>query len=159
MERKEWQQTFGDWVMKRKDKRVVTVELKAEQDWTGNLFLETWSNRDAFRTTHGWLIKGLFDELFYYFIGCGRLLVFNFPLLREWTKDNCRKFQEKLQERTSQLNKTYGLLVPVRDIPRHIVIDDVKINSDGTHGPYKPPPDISQSPGQESWRHPKNGLF
>jgi hypothetical protein len=70
------QQDFGDHLLNTDDRTVWAVEIKVEQAWTGNLFLETWSNRNLeSKATHaelgstpGWLIKTRADMLLYYFL-------------------------------------------------------------------------------------------
>src|ERR1043166_1316452 len=59
------QETTGDGVFNVEDGGTFFVEIKCERKWTGNLFLETWSNRNLEdRQSHarrgcnpGWLYK------------------------------------------------------------------------------------------------------
>lgn len=129
---KHLQEIYGDIVFSSKDNRCWTVEVKAEQKWTGNFFLETWSNRNldspashAERgSNRGWLEKLRSDLLWYYFIDADRLYIFNLLKVKRWafgyTDDdgNARPariygFKEKPQGAYSQMNDTHGRIVPV----------------------------------------------
>ena len=73
---KRLQETVGDAILNDVDGMMWTIELKAEEKHTGNLFLETWSNKNldnklshAERGSNpGWLQKLSADLLLYYFI-------------------------------------------------------------------------------------------
>jgi hypothetical protein len=99
------QQDFGDYLMNTDDRTVWAVEVKIEQAWTGNLFLETWSNRNleskASHAEHG-------SDLV-------TLPVFR---LKQWAfgsgeEGGIYRFPEKRQGRYMQANDSWGRCVPV----------------------------------------------
>ena len=131
------QATIGDVVFNERDTgALVSVEIKVEQRWTGNLFLETWSNRNlenpqshADRGSNpGWLYKCRADALLYYFLDTDKLITCSVFALKRWAfaqdgenTDQWGKplvgriwdFPEAPQGRYSQLNDTRGRLVPI----------------------------------------------
>lgn len=125
------QQMVGDVIFNaRATGRVFGVEVKAEREWTGNLFLETWSNRNledrdsrALRGSNpGWLFKLRADLLFYYFLNVDRLLVMDCFALQRWAfgsgnrEPNIWRYREAKQRRFDQLNDTWGRIVPWTDL-------------------------------------------
>ncbi len=89
----------------------VTVELKAEQRTTGNLFLETWSNRKTQRP--GWIRSSKAVGLLYLFLDTETLYVAHMGKLQEWATANLSRFPEKMQAKHQQENETVGHIVPV----------------------------------------------
>ena len=144
------QETVGDLLLNSRDGRIWGVELKAEQRWTGNLFLETWSNRnldDADRhamvgSKVGWLYGLKADLLFYHFLDADRLVILNMFSLKQWAfrtpsrnmsepnNKNERSrlpgrlydFRETEQKSREQLNDTRGRLVPVKVLEREMSV-------------------------------------
>lgn len=140
------QERIGDLLFNDAAGNVWTVELKAELRFTGNLFLETWSNRNfddpvshaEHGSRRGWLDTCAADLLFYHFIGDDRLYVFNFLALKRWAfvaesprfsepdasglkrklVGRSNDFPEVLQVKYGQPNRTCGRLVPVRTLER-----------------------------------------
>lgn len=135
------QETCGDLFLNDRIGRLWGVELKAEGRWTGNLFLETWSNRNLERvedhaargSNPGWLLKTRADLLFYHFLDADRLVVLNTFALQRWAfrRASAKRseqasripagelagrlydFPERRQNKYEQLNDTWGRLVPV----------------------------------------------
>jgi hypothetical protein len=100
----------GDFLMHRKNGGgSFFAELKAEWSHTGNLFLETWSNK-PFRV--GWMYHNHADRLFYYFCELKKLYVLDFPALKQWAFADNRIYQlnEVEQTKYDQPNKTFGRL-------------------------------------------------
>lgn len=123
---KELQKSVGDVLYNSDDATVHAVEIKAEQKWTGRLFLERWSNRSRF--TPGWIETLNCDLLLCHFLDQDRLLALNFPNLRKWLYhcDRWQKPKASLYPQTSQtayaqLNDTWGYVVPVSDLPREVL--------------------------------------
>lgn len=131
------QSIAGDMAYNRQeDGRLYTVELKAEaeQRASGNLFLETWSNKNLeCRDSHaergsnpGWMVKQRADLLFYYFIDTDNLYILNFFNLKRWafgcgcTKGRIYDFPEVAQSKYTQLNDTFGRLVPLHVLSREV---------------------------------------
>lgn len=86
------QESAGDVLTNTPDGRLWSIELKTEQRWTGNLFLETWSNRNVdSRANHGmhgsnpgWLAKLRADLLLYYFLEADVLVSLDLFELKRW---------------------------------------------------------------------------
>jgi hypothetical protein len=117
-------QTYGDLIVKRavKDKHEL-VELKIEEtNIYGNLFIETWSNKNWWNP--GWLYKTKADWLFYYFIKEDQLYQMKMENLRRFLfethntgkVETFAKYQEKPQKKYNQPNQTFGLCVPISDL-------------------------------------------
>lgn len=104
------QKVCGDWLVKRRG-RVKYIELKAELNATGNLFIETWSNKA--RRTFGWFHYCQADWLWYYFVDDKHLYIFAMQELREWARSDLFKYREVPQRKYEQRNDTWGHLVPI----------------------------------------------
>lgn len=124
------QETIGDVVFNTDDETICCAEIKVEKKWTGNLFLETWSNRNlekkeshAMRGSNpGWLAKTQADVLLYYFLDTDDLIALPVFTLKRWAFVLSRRnghagriwdFEEKKQGKYDQLNDTWGRIVPV----------------------------------------------
>lgn len=106
------QLTRGDYTIRR-DGKLLFVEHKAEEeDKSGNLFLETWSNRTRF--TPGWMMKCRPHLFWYHFLAqraiyempAEKLFHFAFVQGRLWG------YREVRQSKRPQANDTWGRLVP-----------------------------------------------
>lgn len=128
---KSLQETVGDVFFNTDTDRIWAVEIKAERKHTGNLFLETWSNKNLReRQSHadrgsnpGWLYKLRADMLMYYFIDSDDLYVIDVYSLKRWAfcgghnnAGNLWSYREVPQGTYEQLNDTYGRLVPIEDL-------------------------------------------
>lgn len=114
--------------------RFYSVEIKIEMRPTGNLFLETFSNKnldDRYRhaahgTNVGWMHKLRCDLLWYYFLESDELYVFDFYKLKRWffggrgEAGAVNRFREVCQSKYSQLNDTHGRIVPLADLHREV---------------------------------------
>lgn len=134
------QETIGDLLMThRKTGRMVAVEVKAERKFTGNLFLETWSNRnladgdgwEARGSNPGWLLKVHPTLLFYYFIDADKVYIIRMHRLVHWayatpSKSNAagatriNDFRCAAQSKYAQMNDTHGHLVPLEVIAKEV---------------------------------------
>lgn len=131
---KRLQESAGDVILNDNDQRMWTVEIKAEQKHTGNLFLETYSNKNLEnRLSHaergssmGWLYKQCADLLLYYFLDTGDLYSIDLFKLKRWAfghkgmAGRIYRFNEVLQQRHGQMNDTWGRLVPIAVISREV---------------------------------------
>jgi len=112
---------LGDFVITQQSRRR-SVELKAEKEFTGNLFLEVWSNRPA--RTLGWLFTSRAEILAYYFCDRKELYVFPLPALQDWcfgvgsAQGAIYQWPEKVQTRYNQLNFSFGRCAPIEAITR-----------------------------------------
>lgn len=86
-----------------------SLEIKCERKFTGNVFLETWSNHP---TTRGWFYTSQADWLWYFFADVGRLYMFDLPALRRWARGHLNDYRERSVNR-SQPNFTLGRAVPI----------------------------------------------
>jgi hypothetical protein len=139
------QETIGDALMfHAAADKMVSVEIKAERDHTGNLFLETWSNRNlkdkanraAAGLNPGWMKKLRADLLFYYFLDKDVLYIFDLFKLQRWAFVSPSKihgsparriydFEEKPQGRYQQRNDTWGCVVPLSVLYDEVGCQDV----------------------------------
>lgn len=125
------QEQVGD-VFTNMNGSLVSVELKAERKHTGNLFCETWSNKNLKnRDSHsargsnpGWMVKSQADYLFYHFLDNDALYIIPMFDLQAWAwsgaqKGKAKKFfdyREVEQGKYDQMNDTWGRLVPVEHL-------------------------------------------
>lgn len=125
------QQIVGDVLFNsRESGKVFGVEVKVEERWTGNLFLEVWSNRNLDnRDSHarlgsnpGWMLKLQSDLLFYYFLDADRLVVLDVFALKRWAfgRDgqggHIHEHRQAVQTKRAQMNSTVGHVVPVKTL-------------------------------------------
>jgi hypothetical protein len=127
------QRDFGDFLVNTDDRTIWAVETKVEQAWTGNLFLETWSNRNLDDTAShaelgsapGWLLKTRADPLLYDFLDTDGLVTLPLFRLKQWAFGSgeeggiCR-WPEKRQGRYGQANDSWGRCVPVDVLERGV---------------------------------------
>lgn len=125
----------GDVILNA-DEKVWSVEIKVENKHTGNLFLETWSNRNLENKlshaergqTPGWLLHTRADVLLYYFLDTDDLYTLPMFVLKQWCfgkgdmPGNIYKWEEKRQGKHEQLNDTWGRCIPIsrlqNDLPK-----------------------------------------
>lgn len=114
----EFQLHCGDCIVTSRDGIRLNAEVKAEVRFTGNLFIETWSNRSIGRK--GWLYRlNKCDVLYYCFLDREVIYTTDFQKLRAC---DLSSYQEVPQWRHEQDNDTYGLLVPIRDLRKKKII-------------------------------------
>jgi hypothetical protein len=127
------QKSHGDIIMQTSEREVSTIELKAEEEFTGNLFLETWSNKNlCSQKSHaergsepGWLVKSRADLLLYYFLDTDDLFVCKMLALQRWAFGDGKPgkvwgFQEVRQNKYVQKNDTWGHLVSIDLLKRDL---------------------------------------
>lgn len=110
------QRTVGDALCNTHNGAIWAIEFKVEQRYTGNLFLETWSNlKVPGYNKPGWLVTLNTDILWYYFLDNGQLISLPFQRLKHWAlvQGNVYRWPEKLQRKHEQRNHTYGRIVPI----------------------------------------------
>lgn len=133
------QEHAGDFLFNdKRHKTMYAAEMKIEQKHTGNLFLETWSNRNLedkqrhadLGSNVGWLAKCRADFLVYYFLDSDDLYVIDLFGLQRWAFGYAKpetadgkpmpgriyQYWEVRQKAYNQLNDTWGRLVPVEDL-------------------------------------------
>jgi hypothetical protein len=139
------QETTGDCIFQCPKGRAWSVEIKVEQEETGNLFLESWSNRNLYDASQhialgsnpGWFFKLRADLLLYYFLDTDTLFVLDFLRLKRWAFLDWRiaRYPERPQSKYPQPNDAFGWCVPVEVLeralgPRHFrVLNPKKITA------------------------------
>lgn len=125
----ELQLTVGDVLYNKDSETILSIEIKAElENKFGNFFLESWSNRERFKT--GWMFNVRCDWLFYHFLQEDLLYAIPFMKLLRWAFHDRRlyDFPERKQSKYDQLNDTWGRCVPISVLQREI----------GLRDPFKP---------------------
>lgn len=117
------QKMAGDYVAERNNE-VVGLEIKTEKRHTGNLFIETWSNKS--RNREGWIFTTQADYVLYHFqdrnvcyvLSMRRFRDFCFTSPSKYTGYAGRLFdyREVPQAKHEQKNDTWGRLVPIDDL-------------------------------------------
>lgn len=117
------QKTLGDRIIAHPSGVLITVEIKTEQRETGNLFLETWSNRtsDERYKKRGWFDTLETDLIVFVFLDTCKAYRLDFPKLRLWweSEANWNKYrwaQAGASWRGEQKNNTWGHPVPIADL-------------------------------------------
>lgn len=113
------QHRYGDkWIASRNHRHAIEAELKAEEQHTGNLFIETWS--DLRNGVPGWLYHYADPtRLCYAFNDLHRLYTCSMGALRAWAQSagfssmlRIEDFPAREQRKYEQKNVTVGRLVP-----------------------------------------------
>jgi hypothetical protein len=105
------QKTVGDVLVNSDHETVVCIEVKAEEEHTGNLFLERWSNRS--RKTPGWLVTLDTDYLWSHFLDKDIVYEIPFLKLRQYMNQHKSEFKLAKQKKYIQKNDTWGYLVSI----------------------------------------------
>jgi len=127
------QKSFGDFFMNVDTETVRSLEIKVERHWTGNLFLETWSNRNLddreahyeHGSTPGWLVTSRADLLLFYFLDTDDLITVPLLRLKRWAFDSGPQggiygWPERPQRQYRQANDSWGRVVPVDHLEREV---------------------------------------
>lgn len=120
------QATVGDALLNRNG-GVYGLEVKIEQEFTGNFYLELWSNKKFDPRKVGWMVSLNADILWYYFLDVDLLFSMSFHRLWKWAfvedqrsvakgRGRIYDFPEKLQRKAAQLNETWGRCVPIATV-------------------------------------------
>lgn len=97
---------------------VQAVEVKGEWKWTGNLFVETWSNRIR-GGKQGWIYSSCADILLMVYLEKG--FVYHIPMEKLWNwcfadQNLYKNGRKELKVQRDQANITYGIPVPFREL-------------------------------------------
>lgn len=137
-----WQREIGDFIVRRGDGVWAMVEVKTERRHTGNLFLETWSNRctDNEWRRDGWMFTLKADTVLFFFLDAA--CCYSVPLrgLREWALEhgNLYRYPERtvwMSRNGRQRNNTVGHPVPVADLRRGRLVSEFRRTEPGTWEP------------------------
>lgn len=122
-----WQREAGDLLVQIDGRAFQTVELKFERKFTGNLFVETWSNKSS--GASGWLLTCKSDRLLYVFLDARRMFSLTPATFRGWVESNvdARKWKQVRQHKYTQTNDTYGVLVPITEALEAGALEEVHL--------------------------------
>jgi hypothetical protein len=129
-----FQRSFGDLLIATGPGAVASVEIKVSRRWTGNLFLEVWSNKNLEdRASHvergstpGWLITCRADVVGFHFLDVDTVVFLPLFRLQQWAfgcgEQTARiyDFPERQQRRYVQRNDSWGRIVPVEVLAREV---------------------------------------
>ena len=118
------QRTIGDYLVPCVDGKLESYDVKTEREYTGNLFVETWSNRAAgVWEKLGWIYTLRSDYLMAIYLDVKAAFVIPYGPLYEWciTSGNLYvgNYRERLVHRSAngqQRNQTIGYPVPFSHI-------------------------------------------
>lgn len=122
-----FQRRFGDLLVATSANAVSSVEVKTERRWTGNAFLEVWSNKNLNDrgnhiergSTPGWLVTCRADVLALHFLDLDQVMFLPLFRLQQWAfgaggrKARIYDFPERQQRAYAQLNDSWGRVVPL----------------------------------------------
>lgn len=138
-QRERWQRTIGDYVVPLCDGTVAGVEVKTERRHTGNVFIETWSNRtrDTERRRDGWIRTLQADAIVFLFLDEECAYVAPFLPLQDWCLYEGRVYDypEKVVRMSrdgEQPNVTIGHPAPVSVLLAARLITAYRRAPDGT---------------------------
>ena len=96
-------------------------EFKIEEKYTGNLFIEQYSNRR--RQTLGWLHFCESDWIWFFFLQGEHLIECCWPVLQRLVKERARFYRlAPMKNRAHlQLNDSWGYLVPISWVLQNVV--------------------------------------
>jgi hypothetical protein len=114
------QRTCGDFIGTLSDGITRNIEVKAERRHTGNLFIETWSNRcvETELRRDGWIFTLHANWFLYVFLDREVTYLMDFPKLKEWCQieGNMYRYPEKPAAASldgTQRNMSIGHPVPI----------------------------------------------
>lgn len=132
------QRLIGDHIVPTPDGAVSTVEVKTERRHTGNLFLETWSNRteDGEFRRDGWVFTLRADTILFFFLDVEVCYCVPLNRLREWAfiEGNMYRHPERaagMSVRGEQRNNTVGHPVPVDAMRAAVGITELRRTKGG----------------------------
>jgi hypothetical protein len=138
-----WQRFMGDYAGKTLGRdELVGIEVKTEQRYTGNLFVESWSNKSHYRTRDGWIFTLNADVLVMVYLDVRAAMVMRLDKLKHWCLEegNLYRFPEKLVHRSAdgeQKNQTVGYPIPFVAILEPVGITCYRMNGGDTWGRCK----------------------
>jgi hypothetical protein len=122
-----YQSYYGDYLCVLKDEKVF-IEVKAEvKNKYNNFYLETWSNKPQ---NIGWFKKCKADVILYHFLEDNVIYLFDLVLAQKFIKNSDGVYPEKPQSKYSQMNKAYGLCVPINVIMKHAGLLTINLNGE-----------------------------
>ncbi len=95
------------------------IECKTEERHTGNLFLETWSNRPF---KEGWIKTSKADRLWYYFLSSECMYHCDMRVIQQWWRDKGGKDGVE-QKANEQRNSTWGFIAKILELKKDGIIN------------------------------------
>jgi len=126
------QRYLGDAVLTTTDGRIITVEIKGEQENKhGNLFLETWSNRQ--KLIRGWLETSRCNVLVYSFLDERTAYTCFMSRLQGWAlkEGHVGRYPERKQQAYEQHNDTWGRPVPIAHLRKTVGLKRFELGAEG----------------------------
>lgn len=116
-----------DYILSGPEVENIEVELKTEQRFTGNFFLETWA--DAWNAQPGWLMTINPDVLAYQFLDVGRLYLMNFRDLKGWYFGSGRFVSGKRVKVSAHPTGRYtvGHIIPIEEIADNVNVMEIQL--------------------------------
>lgn len=111
---REQQKTIGDFLI-ASQAGSYSLELKVERKFTGNLFIESWSNREW--GNPGWLFTSKANRIAFYFLDQDILITVDLHSLRSWLLNKANPAIDKFTEvaiKADQRNDTRGYVIPIQ---------------------------------------------
>lgn len=98
------------------DYHTISADMKAVEASYNRIFVESLSNKKTQKP--GWMFTNQVDLILYVMLGSGELSAFHFPSLRQWCDGNIieNDYPYVPQKKCSQLNDSWGFLVPKWDL-------------------------------------------
>lgn len=113
---KNQQKLIGDLVVAT-DRGTTSIEVKIEEKFTGNLFIEEFSNREF--GTVGWLHTCQAQAIVFYFRDADILIGMRLGSLKHWLLnqiDGKLDSYKQVRVKQSGKNDTHGRIVPIADL-------------------------------------------
>jgi hypothetical protein len=143
-----FQRTFGDLLIATGPGGVASIEIKVQRRWTGNLFLEVWSNKNLDDrgshvergSTPGWMITCRADVVGFHFLDADTVYFVPLFRLQQWAfgvgdqTGRIYDFPERRQRRYVQRNDSWGRIVPVDVLAREVGIKRTELRQPGLPG-------------------------
>lgn len=110
------QKWLGDIVTISKS-GTTSIELKIEERFTGNLFVELWSNREWGRP--GWLFTSEAQVIAFYFKDQDHMVGVELKSLKHWLlnqRDGKLDNYKQVKAKQTGPNDTFGAIVPISDL-------------------------------------------
>jgi hypothetical protein len=113
----EGQHDLGDMKCQLLDGRWINVELKTEEKWTGNLFIERWSNKPTGKVGWAWNLKQR-DIILYFFLDSGNGYILSAKKLERYIADGHIASARYVKQHKNkwQKNETWGYLGKITDL-------------------------------------------
>lgn len=104
----------GDIIVKTKDGKRISFELKADKTKWPNIFVEEWSNKSIGRK--GWLHSLKADKLVYHRVLFDEYYEFDWKKFQKWAQEHGKEYPLKAQGKYIQDNDAWGYCIPIAEL-------------------------------------------